>query len=150
MHIAHQPVSTLRAAQLRQLRAMPGHPVHALAMQSMAAQYNGRVPPHHIAQLCEFGRELLLGGREVRVHGYVMWRRVDGWDGRPGPHVKVDYLYVRDTGRGHGTRLLRWLETHEAAADVTVVSTDHARPFYERHGYELEHAHCLRLIKRRT
>lgn len=155
MHISYQPVPTLNPTQLRRLRALPHHPVHALAMQSLSAHFNSM---HHgqasqgalryIAQLVEPGRELLLGGRDLDLHGYVMWRRVDSWLDDPGPHVKLDYLFVRREHQGHGSRLLQWLETHEDA-DMTVMSTHHARCFYARHGYQLDHAHCLRMTKRR-
>lgn len=140
MHISFRPVRTLGWPQLRRLRELPDHPVHAVAMESLRR----RQKDHQIALL-----EQPTPEQPIRVHGYVVWRRVDGWDGRPGPHVKLDYLYVVQPGREHGSRLLSWLLDHERA-DTTVMSTMHAREFYLKHGFRADASHCLRLVKRFT
>lgn len=141
MALRIRPVTALSPADLARLRALPPHPVHAIAMRTLDKHSGSR-----IAQLFDPALDAYLDGYLV-FHASALEPRV----------AHLDYLYVAGPARsqGYGSRLVRGFEAHVGAArplpsaplTISVMATMAARGFYEAHGYEQDHWHALRLLK---
>lgn len=127
--ITFKPLRALSVGDVARLRALPSHPVHAVAMRAIENKQHAR-----IVQMYDPGLE-----------GYLVFHQASA------NLVCLDYLYVPSPRKHRGTKLLKAFEHHigwqHGQMNISVMATLGARDFYLKNGYSPDHSHALRLLK---
>ncbi len=124
-------IGCLTRADVARLRALPPHPVHAAALDSLPRYPQGRI--------------LLAGDPDIETNkttqstkrglrGYLTYHDVNPYV------VQLDYLYSPYPGHRTATRLMDLFEGSNAGKTAVLMTTVAAMTFYQRRGYAINTA----------
>lgn len=119
-------IGCLTRADLAQLRAMPRHPVHAAALDSLPR--------------CSRGQILLATETKdpsSPPRGYLTYHSVNQFT------VQLDYLYSPYSLLGIGTLLMDEFEAINEGKTAVLMTTVAAMSFYQRRGYTVNTAYMF-------
>lgn len=133
-------------ADVRRMRGLPPHPVHAAVMEAVTrtqrrhavsdnafgnafgnnSNISGLVPsPHEERIMFLYSPTVAV----LQLEAYLVYRKAQA------NLVVVDALYSPHPGRGHASQLLTLLETRSGGKTIAMMSTEDSIPFFSKRGY---------------